>query len=93
MSETDRRNPIFYYEIKGLGGMCLNPEGLEMTEGAGYEEAAKELFDALSKSVRILRGKTYRVLTEKEYQEEYGDEPLTCSTRVCGIRAEGKAHD
>ena len=74
MSETSGRNPVFYYEIKGLGGICLNPEGLEMTEGAEYEDAAKELFDAVSKSVRILRGKTYRVLNEKEFQEKYGDE-------------------
>lgn len=74
MSEADRRNPVFYYEIKGLGGICLNPEGLEMTEGAEYEDAAKELFEAVSKSVGILQGKLYRVLTEKEYQEKYGDE-------------------
>ena len=90
MSVTDRRNPIFYYEIKGLGGICLNPEGLEMTEGAEYEDAAKELFEAVSRYVGILRGKLYRVLTEKEYQEEYGDEALTCSTQVCSIRPEGK---
>lgn len=79
MSNFDRENPVFFYAVEGLGGVCLNPNGLELDEGSAYEEGAKELFDYVAaNNMKLFQGRSYRVLTKEKFLEEYGEEEDCC---------------
>ena len=74
MEDFDRSNPVFYYDVDGIGGVKLKADGLELNDDASHDEAARELFEHMAEKVKLLHGKTYVILDAKEFYERFGDD-------------------